>query len=168
MQWHGNIRGLTLRLDRLKALGASAQFLQWWETGRPLNAAIGPQLNIRNHPSVKRHADWAEREWSRLNDLGEISFFPKGCKPPEVHINPCALLLKERPDADPNDPRIEQYKARLLCDFLRVQINERLPAIAVNYGSVDSAVDMLLSPECLRWTWKTHSSTGNSRKKIRG
>ena len=36
LSWWNNIRGLTLRLDRLASLGATPEFLQKWEHGQPL------------------------------------------------------------------------------------------------------------------------------------
>ena len=110
--WYSGIVGLTSKLDRLKAMAASQQFLDWWEHGRPLDASSHEVKRFKNHPSLDRHADWASTEWDRLHRLGKVEFFPPGQpKPPNLHINPCALLLKERAGASEELPDIERYKA---------------------------------------------------------
>ena len=125
--WYQGVKGLTLRIDRLKTLGASPQFLDWWRFGRPLDIQPGPVESFTNHPSLRTHLKWAELEWERLERLGKVEFYPKGTKPTGLHVNPCALLLKLRPDAPDDAPEEDRYKPRLLCDLLRSRINIRLP-----------------------------------------
>lgn len=141
--WHKNIKGLTLRADNLRTLGASEHFLDRWENGHALNLAAGAVETHANHKSLATNVAWADVEWSRLEALGKIEFFPPGVCPPNLHVNPCALLLKERPDTDAATPDAERFKARLLCDLLRSHINERLPKLSVNYGTVDLALSRM-------------------------
>lgn len=74
--WHRNVRGLTLNFDFLRTKGVSSQFLSEWEYGCPLEGdSVVPRFH-RNHSSMSQHAEWAEQEWSRLEALGKVRFFP--------------------------------------------------------------------------------------------
>ena len=99
--WFGGIPGLTLDIDELADLGADNEFLTWWEFSRSLDAPFAPPRFHKNHPSLLAHAPWADKEWERLERLGKVEFFPPGDpQPPQLNVNPCALLLKERPGAE--------------------------------------------------------------------
>ena len=144
-QWFAGIPGLFLDIDYLSDLGADSQFLHWWEHGRPLDGgAILPESRS-NHPSLLVNAEWADREWGRLEQLGKVEFFPKNApKPDLLNINPCALLLKMRDGIDEDTPYWEQFKARLICDLSRGQVNEHMPRWQVAYGTVDIAISRLV------------------------
>jgi hypothetical protein len=143
MGWWQGVRGLTLRFDFLKQCGAAPEFLQTWRNGISLGAAAAPPANIPNHPSVAQHSSWATAEWSRLEALGKVRFFSS--KPPTLHVNPCALLLKPREGVDASAAEQERFKARLILDLRRGRVNERMPQVSVSYGTVDHAVSMLQS-----------------------
>ena len=103
--WYNGIPGLTLDIDYLRELGASEQHLEWWTYGRPLRAQDRQTRIANNHPSVARHSEWAEAEWARLESLGKVEFFEAGSPaPPNLNVNPCALLLKERPGGEEDAP----------------------------------------------------------------
>ena len=141
--WHGGEAGLTLDVEFLEALGAESRFVEWWSRGRPLGAQPGAIRRFKNHRSVATHSAWAEKEWSRLEELGKIEFFEEDEVPDELHVNPCALLLKPRHNVDPAAAVTERYKARLLMDLLKGGINERLPQWDVHYGTVDLALSRI-------------------------
>ena len=93
--WFAGIRGLQLQIDVLERLGAYADFLDMWQYGRSLEASTATVHETRNHPSLQKHAAWAEREWTRLEQFGKIVFFPIDApRPPRLNVNPCALLLE--------------------------------------------------------------------------
>ena len=95
---------------------------------------------------MTKHSEWAEREWSRLQKLGKVSFFAKGTsKPRGLNVNPCGLILKLRPDAAQIDDETERYKARLVVDLTRGLVNPALPNIQVQYGTVERAVSRIRS-----------------------
>ena len=142
-QTFDGIPGLFLRLDRLHELGASPHFLQNWRNGRNLGAAPAAPRHFKNHGSLDQHADWSETEWSRLEKLGKVEFFPGGIRPPRLNVNPCALLLKLRPGVSDEVTESEKYKARLIVDLTRGLVNPRMPCVAVAYGTVDKAVATL-------------------------
>ena len=71
--WDG-VPGLTLRFDFLEEAGASPALLHQWRHGRSLDAAARPAKRARNHPSVSLQAEWAEKEWARLEAAGKIEF----------------------------------------------------------------------------------------------
>ena len=71
-----DVRGLRLNLDFLRTAGASDAFLRVWEVGVDLRATPATPRTHRNHPSLGQHSVWAEREWSRLEKLGKVEFFP--------------------------------------------------------------------------------------------
>ena len=142
--WHRNVRGLTLNFDFLRTKGVSSQFLSEWEYGCPLEGdSVVPRFH-RNHSSMSQHAEWAEQEWSRLEALGKVRFFPKGCpKPPDLNVNPCGLILKRRPDAEHADNDADRYKARLVVDLTRGLVNPCLKNRQVHYGTVERAVSKM-------------------------
>jgi hypothetical protein len=158
------IQGLRLRIDRLRTLGVSELFLNWWEHGRPLGASPAPARFRRNHPSFIRESEWAERELLRLESFGKVEFFSDPLRPPGLNINPLALLLKERSDVPADRPATERMKARLIVDLSRGDVNPRLPDIGVAYGTVDLAVSRM-SPGCFLYVldlqdcffnWRVH------------
>ena len=67
--------------------------------------------------------------------------------PHELNVNPCALLLKERPDVDENTPVSNRYKAKLLMDLLRGRVNERFPHWELRHGTVDLALSRMTRGE---------------------
>ena len=144
MQWHHGVRGLTLDLDFLAVAGATSDFLQLWEHGVPLGALSAESRCTPNHPSVRTHNTWAENEWSRLEELGKVSFFPSGApRPLSLNVNPCGLLLKERAGSLPDASEQERWKARLILDLRKGRVNERVPHVGVSYGTVDMAVSRM-------------------------
>ena len=109
-----------------------------------LAGTVSPESR-HNHPSLDTNSDWAEREWNRLERLGKVQFFEKGApKPDLLNINPCALLLKEREGTDEATPWWERFKARLICDLSRGQVNEHMPRWQVQYGTVELAVSRMV------------------------
>ena len=64
---YGDVRGLCLQLDYLRAIGAQPDLLHAWQFGRPLGATRAAPRRVRNHPSLLAHTEWAEREWDHLN-----------------------------------------------------------------------------------------------------
>ena len=144
LSWWQGIRGLTLQLDTLRALGASPEFLEQWTLGVPLGAQAAAPSRVPNHPSLVQNDSWAAAEWDRLEKLGKVFMFPPGAPPPpKLNVNPCALLLKPREGADDSAPEIERWKARLILDLRRGRVNERLPQVGVAYGTLDMAVSRL-------------------------
>ena len=133
-------RGLYLRLEKLSALGANPNFIHEWSTGVSLGAAPAHPLSRRNHPSLSQNSSAADEEWSRLQKLGKVEFFSGGKRPPKLNINPCALILKEAPV---NESGGSTVKKRLILDLRRGQVNERLPAVDVDYGTVDIAASRI-------------------------
>jgi len=148
--WHRNIGGLTLNFKFLRERGVSPAFLSQWEAGVPLDGnGVQPRFH-RNHPSMTKHSEWAEMEWSRLEKLGKVSFLPKGSsKPSGLNVNPCGLLLKPRPNATEDDNEIERYKARLVVDLTRGLVNPALPNRLMQYGTVECAVSRMRSGDFL-------------------
>ena len=138
-----DVRGLRLNLDFLRTAGASDAFLRVWEVGVDLRATPATPRTHRNHPSLGQHSVWAERVWNRLEKLGKVEFFPDETCPPRLNVNPCGLILKERPGVDADLEKWERFKARLIVDLRRGRVNERLPAVGVAYGSVELAVATL-------------------------
>jgi hypothetical protein len=146
MAWHKGISGLTLELDYLAAIGAAPHMLAWWEHGRPLEAAPHTPKEFRNHRSVSEHSHWADAEWSRLERLGKIHFYPAGSpRPAGLNVNPCALLLKKRAGASDDAPEEQKWKARLLCDLKRSHVNDTMPTLSVRYGTVELAISRIAS-----------------------
>eukprot|EP00959_Pyramimonas_sp_CCMP1952_P161530 3377767-Pyramimonas_sp.AAC.1 len=113
--WSSGIRGLRLNVDFLRAAGAEDELLQRWEHGRPLEIAssLRPQ-RYDNRPSMPSHAQRAEREWSILERLGKINFFPRGVRPPGLHDNPCAIILKDKEGVPADRPEEERIKSRII------------------------------------------------------
>ena len=148
-------RGQTLQLDTLFALGASQDHLFTLEFGVALDSSHRKTSIFQNHKSVAQHAEWAEKEWTRLERLGKKIFYPPHQPAPlGLHVNPCALLLKERKDAVPSDPDDRRYKARLLMD------------LKLGGGQLTMAPRIWLCRECgtalsyLYWTLQMHFSIG--------
>ena len=142
--WFQGIRGLCLRIDRLKHLGASNEFLRLWTIGHKLNASVATAKFRNNHPSFRAHELWAEKEFDRLHSLGKITLFPPNLpRPHNLNVNPCALLLKLIPSAASDAADEQKYKARLLMDLSAGGVNPRVPGVPVSYGTVDQAVAML-------------------------
>ena len=111
--WHNGVRGLTLNFDVLRSKGVSPSFLKRWEQGTGLGGAEVEPRDHQNHPSMVKYSGWAEREWSRLDALGKVTFFPKDApKPKYLNVNPCGLILKARPEAADTDDEIHRFKAR--------------------------------------------------------
>ena len=128
LPFYCGVTGLTLQIDLLEELGAHPCFVHEWLYGKPLQPADRSTTSFRNHPSLVQHSDWAEAEWSRLEALGKIQFFPKADGPPAgLHVNPCALLLKPRKGVPEDAPEADKFKARLLMDLKLGGINVRLP-----------------------------------------
>ena len=141
--WDG-VPGLTLRFDFLAEAGANPELLHQWRHGRVLEPSARPAKRARNHPSVAAQAEWAEREWARLEAAGKIEFFPAGApKPPELNVNPCGLILKEREGAGEDEPDEVRLKPRLIVDLRRGCVNQSLPDVGVHYGTLDQAVSRL-------------------------
>ena len=121
-------------------------FLRWWERNHPVGAKAGAHVSVLNHRSVHEHSDWAEREWSRLEGLGKVQFFPVDSPfPLGLCAHPCALLLKERPNAPDDADDLDKYKARLICDLSRSRVNDLLSHWDDHYGTVGLAVSRMSS-----------------------
>ena len=148
--WCNNIRGLTLNFKFLEQKGVSSGFLTQWMDGVKLHGdAVQPRFH-RNHPSMTKHALWAEAEWSRLEKLGKLYFFPKGVsKPFGLNVNPCKLIIKARPDAQQAQNECDKYKVRLIVDLTRGLVNPALSNKAVQYGTVERAVSRMCSGDFL-------------------
>ena len=144
LTWYEGILGLTLKLDFLEACGASAELLRQWKEGRSLGVDNQPvPKRARNHPSVDMHANWAEREWTRLEDAGKVEFFPLGARPAELNVNPCGLILKQREGIQEDATEEQKYKARLIVDLRRGRVNAHLPEIGVSYGTLEQAISRM-------------------------
>ena len=150
MTWCNNIRGLTLNFKFLEQKGVSSGFLTQWMDGVKFHGdAVQPRFH-RNHPSMTKHALWAEAEWSRLEKLGKLYFFPKGeSKPFGLNVNPCGLIIKARPDAQQAQNECDKYKVRLIVDLTRGLVNPALSNKAVQYGTVERAVSRMCSGDFL-------------------
>ena len=144
LSWWQGIRGLTLRFDFLRSAGVSNAFLDRWLRGRPLDAPGAVPRHARNHPSCRENEEWAEREFSRLSSAGKVTLWAPGApKPAGLNINPCALILKPRTDCAEEAPETDRFKARLIVDLRRGRVNEFLPEVPVNYGTLEQAVSRL-------------------------
>ena len=141
--WYEGTRGLYLNIVKLSSLGADSVFLDWWEYGRPLEAMPMNPTTSPNYRSLLANPTWAEKEWSRLEGLGKVEFFPRGAEPPGLNVNPCARLLKHRPEAPTDAPKEDRYKARLICDLSTGHVNSLLPHWDVHYGSIDLAISRM-------------------------
>ncbi len=75
--WQNGTRGLTLRLEQLRELGAAPDFLQAWEHGWRLDAEPAEPVSGKNHPSMHRHARHAAPEYDRLHVLRKLSSSPE-------------------------------------------------------------------------------------------
>ena len=159
------LRSGSLQLDYLGSIGADASILSEWSTGVSLDASPAVPRRRRNHPSLSPHAQWAEIEWDRLEALGKIEFFPGSSRPERLNVSPCALILKEKPGVSAGTV---SWKARLIMDLARGQVNDRLPALGVNYGSLDLAASRIrpgdylyvidLADAFFNWPVDEHSS----------
>ena len=139
-------RSGALNLNYLRSLGADASLLSDWENGVSLEATPASPRRRRNHPSLAAHALWAESEWNRLESLGKLEFFRGPSRPELLNVNPCALILKEKPGASPGT---QAWKARLIMDLARGQVNDRLPTVGVRYGSLELAASRVLPGDFL-------------------
>ena len=138
--WEG-VPGLHLRFNFLSANGADPTLLHSWRHGHSLGASPVAPRQVRNHPSVMSQLAWAEREWDRLAAAGKVSFFPVDTPPPKhLNVNPCGLILKPRPGTDVEADETERFKARLIVDLRRGRVNECMPNVEVEYGTLDQAV----------------------------
>ena len=160
------VPGLTLNFEYLRGIGAKQNFLHDWSAGRKLGSSPAIHREFRNHPSLNQNSTWADAEWNRLELLGKVSFFPRGePRPTRLNASPCALLLKPREGADPEDDIQNRFKARLILDLRRGMVNPRMPDVGVNYGTVDRAVSMLRQndwifvvdmQDCFFFNWRVH------------
>ena len=142
--WHDGIRGLCLRLDKLREWGVSASRLSTWREGHRLSAVPEDAKYRRNHPSLVKHSRWADMEWTRLESLGKIEFFPVGAPRPScLNVNPCALLLKRRQGVPDGAPEEQQWTTQLIVNILGGGVNRRLAPYPVAYGTVEKAVSKL-------------------------
>eukprot|EP00959_Pyramimonas_sp_CCMP1952_P321684 6731372-Pyramimonas_sp.AAC.1 len=68
--WFRGVAGLRLNIDLLRELGATPEFLHWWEHGRPLAFldTIRPRV-FQNSKSLLDNVELAEYEWNRLERL---------------------------------------------------------------------------------------------------
>ena len=135
LEWWDGVPGLTLRFDFLASAGANQELLHQWRHGRVLEPSARPAKRARNHPSVSARPEWAEREWARLEARGKIEFFPAGApNTPELNVNPCGLILKQREGAGEDEPDEVRLKPRLIVDLRRGRVNQSLPDVGVHYG----------------------------------
>jgi len=124
LQWESGIRGLTLRFDFLEACGVAPEFLRIWRHGQAIGASGASASHSRNHPSCYEHEPWVEHAFDRLDTAGKIQLFAPGqARPPNLNVNPCALILKLRPDTADDVRALDRFKARLIVDLRRGRIN---------------------------------------------
>lgn len=138
--------GNALNLERLAELGASEELLTKWSLGWPINKDFDCPVDIPNHPSLKEHAKRVSEDWARLEKLGKVVFEPSGSnKPPKLHVNPCAAIVKDRPNPDPSwaddDPR--RTKLRIIIDLLRSLVNEHAVSEDVDFSSIEKALNKM-------------------------
>ena len=128
-------KGNCLRLDRFRELGAPREILERWASGWSINETFDEPSTVRNHPSLAQHAERVHKEWARMEKLGKIRFFESGHPKPELlHVNPCAAILKDRPDCDPSWPEDRRTKLRIIVDPLRSGVNAHVCDEGVNFS----------------------------------
>ena len=94
---------------------------------------------------------------------------PEGDKPSDLHVNPCALILKLRPGVPGDAAKEEKMKARLIVDLTRSGLNPALADQEVKYGTVDLAISRMSAGAWLYvldladafFNWRVHPEDAN-------
>lgn len=121
----------TMRFGACKKLGVSEAFLTEWFDGVTLEGAEGMDpFYFDDYPNLKDNAELAAAELDRLTQLQKIFWYPKGMVPADLSVCPGNLILIG------SRPRVVQ-------DWTKAELNQRLTVPDVHYGRMDSFLENL-------------------------
>ena len=121
----------TINLRECKEMGVSDAFLAEWDEGVILEGAEGMEPFLYDdYPNLKENAAIAAAEIDRLTKRQKIFWYPEGATPSDLSVCPGNLILNG------SRPRVVQ-------DWTKAGLNPRLTIPDVNYGTMDSLLELL-------------------------
>ena len=70
-----------------------------------------------------------------MENLGKMQFWEPGAeRPPGLHVNPCAAVVKDRPGCSPSDPEELRTKLRIIVDLKRSLVDLHVVEEDVDLG----------------------------------
>ena len=110
-------------------MGVREPFLTEWAEGVTLEGAAGMEpFFFEDYPNLNENAEVAAQELDRLTSRQKIFWYPKGVTPTNLSVCPGNLILTG------SRPRVVQ-------DWTKAGLNQRLVIPDVNYGTMDSFLE---------------------------
>ena len=121
----------SINVAACKALGVTQSFIDEWTEGVVLTGAEGmDSFFFDDYQSLKQNAEIAAIELDRLTLRQKIFWYPAGTSPDYLSVCPGNLILKG------SRPRVVQ-------DWTKAGLNQRLLIPDVHYGTMDSFIEKL-------------------------
>ena len=119
----------TINYRACKEMGVQEPFLTEWAEGVTLEGAAGMEpFFFEDYPNLNENAEVAAQELDRLTSRQKIFWYPKGVTPTNLSVCPGNLILTG------SRPRVVQ-------DWTKAGLNQRLVIPDVNYGTMDSFLE---------------------------
>ncbi len=121
----------TINLHVCRSMGVSEAFITEWDEGVILEGAEGmdPFL-FDDYPNLKENSEIAAAEIDRLTGRQKIFWYPEGAVPENLSVCPGNLILSGA-------------RPRVVQDWTKAGLNPRLTIPDVNYGTMDSFLELL-------------------------